>query len=317
MRVAVCLLAYSALVMTVGPRLLVRSTRTGRSPRLGILTWQVACWSVAGSWVLAGLAIASPAMVPVDHLRGLLHACMKVIDGAVAPPANAELRLLGAALAAAVAARVCSCALAGLWSDRRQRTRHAAVLQMVGRPGRGFDAVVVDGAEPVAYCLPGRTGRIVLTTEALGRLSGDQLSAVLAHERAHLRGRHHLLLSGAQSLARAFPVVGLFALAAEHTARLVEMRADDAAARRHGRRSVAEALIALADTPAPRASLAATGVRTVQRVERLLAGRPQPARAHLILIVLALVFLSGPVVVSLAPAVGAALQHLGLCPLPR
>jgi len=49
------------------------------------------------------------------------------------------------------------------------------------------------------------------------------------------------------------------------------MRADDVAAKGHGRRSVAEALFALSDVASPSAVLAATGVHTAQRVERLLA----------------------------------------------
>lgn len=317
MNVAMSLLVYSALVVALGPRLLVRATTAGRAPRLGIVTWQAACWSVVGSWVVTGIAVASPAAVPFDRLRGLLHACMSVIQGAVAVPANAQLRLLGGVLVVVVAARVGSCALAGLWADRRRRARHLAVLSMVGRRRSDVGAVIVDGNQPVVYCLPGRAGRIVVSTEALARLSGDQLQAVLAHERAHLRGRHHLVLSGAGSLARAFPRVSLFTLAAEHTSRLVEMCADDAAARRHGHRVVAEALIALADAPAPRAALAAAGVRTVQRVERLLTGRPQPARVPAILIAMVLMFIGGPVLAATAPVVGAALQHWGLCPLPR
>lgn len=316
MRVAVCLVAYAVLVMTVGSCLLIRSTQTGRAPRLGILTWQAACWSVVGSWIFAGVAVAAPAAVPFSDLGGLLHACLTVIQRAVAPPANAPLRLLGALVAVVVAARAACCALLGLWADRRRRSRHAAVLGLVGRSTGGLDAVVVDRAEAVAYCLPGRAGQIVVTSGALARLTAAQLQAVLAHERAHLRGRHHLVLAGAQSLARAFPAVRLFADAAAQTARLVEMCADDAAARRHGRQPVAEALVALADVAPAAAVLAATGVGTVQRVERLLTSRRHPARATVVLLALVMVFLSGPVLSATAPVVGAALRHWGLCPLP-
>jgi bla regulator protein blaR1 len=55
---------------------------------------------------------------------------------------------------------------------------------------------------------------------------------VAADERAHLSGRHHLVLRLAAALERAFPWVRFFAVGAEQVAYLVEVAADDAAARR-------------------------------------------------------------------------------------
>lgn len=316
MRVALGLALYSAIVLAVGPRLLVRSTATGRAPRLGILAWQVACWSVVGSWMLAGLTMAAPSVIPSDGVSGLLHACLSAVRQAVSAPRSTWLRLVGIGVVVAVGARSVSCLLYGLWNDHRRRARHMAMVTMVGRSQREIGALVLDRSEPVVYCLPGRGGRVVATTGALRRLTTAQLQAVLAHERAHLRGRHHLTLGAAQSLARAFPKISLFAVAAADTARLVEMRADDAAARRCGPRHVAEALVALADASAPTMALAATGVRTVQRVERLLADREPSARASGILLALVAVFVTGPVVSAAAPVLSGVLRHWGLCPLP-
>jgi Zn-dependent protease with chaperone function len=61
---------------------------------------------------------------------------------------------------------------------------------------------------------------------------------VLAHERAHLVGRHHLLIAPTRGLATVLPRIDLFALGAIEMGRLVEMRADNAAARAHGRDTV-------------------------------------------------------------------------------
>ena len=48
---------------------------------------------------------------------------------------------------------------------------------------------------PLAYCVPGLgANRVVVSAGALGRLSGDEFHAVLAHERAHLAARHDLVL---------------------------------------------------------------------------------------------------------------------------
>jgi beta-lactamase regulating signal transducer with metallopeptidase domain len=101
---------------------------------------------------------------------------------------------------------------------------------------------------------------------------------VLAHERAHLAGRHHLLLAATRSLAAVAPAVPLFARGASEVARLAEMRADDVAARHGGRRALLAALLAMgagaASTQAPAAWLAATGGVVATRVRRLVEPPP-------------------------------------------
>jgi Zn-dependent protease with chaperone function len=66
---------------------------------------------------------------------------------------------------------------------------------------------VIDHEAPAVYCLPGRHGRVVVATAALRALDDERLAAVLAHERAHLRQRHHLLRATAEALAVALPFV--------------------------------------------------------------------------------------------------------------
>lgn len=55
------------------------------------------------------------------------------------------------------------------------------------------------------------------------------MAAVLAQERAHLTGRHHLVLAGAEALASASPWVPLLAGARREVTGLVEMLANDRA----------------------------------------------------------------------------------------
>jgi len=145
--------------------------------------------------------------------------------------------------------------------------------------GRGARAVMLDDPRPAAYCVAGRPAAIVLTSGALAVLDQQQLAAVLAHERAHLAGRHHTLLLLARGLTAAFPGVPLFARGAAEIARLAEMAADDAAARANGRPAVIAALLALASPHAiPRPGLAAAVYAVPARVERLLCP-PHPAVA--------------------------------------
>jgi Zn-dependent protease with chaperone function len=63
------------------------------------------------------------------------------------------------------------------------------------RPGLLVFCYAVAVAWILLYCVPGRLPTIVVTTGALAVLEPEQLAAVLAHERAHLAGRHHLLLA--------------------------------------------------------------------------------------------------------------------------
>ena len=142
-------------------------------------------------------------------------------------------------------------------------------------------AFVLDATRPAAYCVPGRPPAIVLTTGALAVLDPEQLTAVLAHERAHLAGRHHLLLAVTRSLAAVAPAVPLFARGSGEVTRLAEMRADDVAARHGARRTLLAALLTMgadaAVVQAPAAWLAATGGVVAARVRRL-ADPPAPAR---------------------------------------
>ncbi|MFD6222738.1 M48 family metalloprotease [Nocardia asteroides] len=91
---------------------------------------------------------------------------------------------------------------------------------------------------------------------------------MMAHERAHLSGRHHMLLAVTRALAGVFPRTDLFVTGAAQVARLVEMIADDAAAEIHGPAAVREALVLLAGSRT--ADPAATaGVALADRVRRL------------------------------------------------
>jgi Zn-dependent protease with chaperone function len=127
------------------------------------------------------------------------------------------------------------------------RTRaHAEAARITGRRVEGQEApFVLDASQPAVYCVPGRPATIVVTTGALAVLGTEQLTAVLAHERAHLAGRHHLLLAVTRSLAAIAPFVPLFARGTGEVARLAEMRADDVAARHGSRRTLLTALLAM------------------------------------------------------------------------
>ena len=145
---------------------------------------------------------------------------------------------------------------------------------------------------------------MILTTGAVQALDPGQLDAVLAHERAHLAGRHHRLLALARIGRLVLPFLPLMRDADEQVARLVELHADDAAARARDPRLLATALVVLATAASPAPALAAAATDSVQRIHRLL-GPAEPlgrARRQLLRTIAAALALT-PVALALAPAV--------------
>lgn len=315
MRVSLLLLAYAGLLAIAGTGLLGRARWVDWAPRLGILAWQAVTGSIVVSVLLAGLALTVPTLPVAAGLAEFLRSCVMMIQAQYASPAGAAVATAGLLLAGAVAARVGFCLARALHRATAARRRHLGVLDIVGRPEQRLGATVVEHETAEVYCLPGRRGRIVLTTAALAALDPDQLATVLAHERAHLRARHDLAIAAASALAAAFGRVPAFAAAHEQIARLVELAADDAATRRGDRLNLAAAILTVAGGRTPAAALGAAGTASAARVRRLLAPRRRLGvmRTGFAAVGCAAV-LAIPVGLAAAPA--AAVAGMPYCPLP-
>ncbi len=273
---AVSLAAYAVVAGFLVPAALRRDWAV-RAPRLAMGLWL----ALSASWVvaitLAVLAVTVPFVLswpgvrPGDDPRLLSGQAM---------PGGMAVAVTGLFLTTAVVLRACAHVVSGLARARRERREHSAFLEAAGRPDRVIGAVVIDDDSPAAYCLPlGRRYQVVVSTAALALLGPGPLQAVLAHESAHLRGRHHLTLTTASALARAFPHVPLLAQAGKELALLAEMAADDAAARRHDRADLAAALVILGTAAARPAALTAGGPAAMARIQRLLDPPARPGRS--------------------------------------
>jgi Zn-dependent protease with chaperone function len=282
MKPALLVLGYALVVAWCLPALLTRLTAAGLSARLGLAAWLAAMVSVLASVLSAIQYLLTAAVAGWPQLAEAV--CRSVAGGActtvVYRSAAFELGLGLATITAALLLAVLAWRYGRSVQRAQRRTRaHAEAARITGRrlPGGGA-AVVLDAARPAAYCVPGRPAAIVLTSAALAVLDPGQLTAVLAHERAHLAGRHHLLIALTRGLAATFPGVPLFTRAPAEVARLAEMCADDAAARRSSRPTLVAALLAMGTgTAVPAAALAATTCAVSARVQRLLEPAP-PAR---------------------------------------
>lgn len=129
--------------------------------------------------------------------------------------------------------------------------------------------------EPIVCAVAGAEPAIWLSSGAERLLGRVELQAVLMHEYAHLRGRHHWAVRLAAVNARCLPArVPAGPALQRATSLLVELIADDAAARHAGPAELANALATLGRaTRAPAMLL---------RAERLTRRRwPRPSRRRL------------------------------------
>jgi Zn-dependent protease with chaperone function len=144
------------------------------------------------------------------------------------------------------------------------------------------DLVVIEDLEPMAYAVPGFSGRIVVSTAMLRTLSSVERRALLAHEAAHLRYRHHVYTQLTDVAAAANPLLRPLRAA---VGLAVERWADEAAAAETGdRRLVARALAragiahSRARSARPAAVLAAADTHLTVRIRALLEPPPQHRR---------------------------------------
>lgn len=312
MSLAVCLVGYGLAVAVLAPDALLRATRNGAAPRLGIVAWVLAIGTVPAAWLgAAGLAGTELARGDIEKvLTGCVAALRAAATGVHGAPVLLGLLVLAVLVLAGLVALVVRLGRA-LRQARWHTHRHADVARLVGQRNEALGAVVVDVPDRLAYAVAGRPHTIVLSRATVDALDDAQLRAVLAHERAHLTGRHHLLLAAARALAISMPRIRLFTDGHRELSRLVEMCADDAAARGHGRRALVGALLALAGGPArPGGALAAAGTAVADRAERLLfPPTPQQLRATRLRLGLAAAgLLAGPTL-----GVVLALAQSGLC----
>jgi len=150
----------------------------------------------------------------------------------------------------------------------RDAYRLAAAL-----PASGGELAVLDATGRQAFAVPGRPGRIVVTTGLLRSLDAGQRRALLAHERAHLARRHHLHQTVVALAASVNPLLGRLPAALELSC---ERWADEDAARTCRRDTVADALTHAATgnghpLPTPAVVLAAAVTDVANRVVALRA----------------------------------------------
>ena len=281
--VAGLLAVGAAVLVRSGPSWVIRWRFLPQVPRAAVVLWQAG--SVAAlacvfgvAWILIREAVMA---------RSTSTWWEWVMTGAVAVFAAVVVLRLVWALGRVIA------------STGSRRRRHRDLVDLLATEvgdgaGLGTPGLRVLAEErPLAYCVPGlRDARVVVSAGTLAMLSAGELAAVLAHERAHLRARHDLVLATFDAVHQAFPHAIRSELPAEQCRLLVEMLADDAAVRACGRAPLGRALVALSGSVVPAGGLGAGPVSTRVRLERLAApehGRTSRLAAAVYLLAVSLV----------------------------
>lgn len=278
--IVVLVLALGALLVTwIAPWLLHRLLCRGVEPQVLLVTWFALVASTSVSLLASIVLMLIPGHGPAGRVVSLVHHCWQALQAGVVPRLEEVAGLLGVVVAAVAVAR---CVVGATRFAQHQRSLHRRHLDLLRILAQGRDeqypTLWLDLPDPVAYSVAGRPALVVASHSLRTRLPGEALSAVLAHERAHLNGHHHLLVGLAEALAKALPWLPLMRTAPNFVRTTVELYADAVAARHHGRGAVRTALLAMASQSTPRFALGMGGRCTELRLNILEFDRTPPGR---------------------------------------
>lgn len=250
-------LAVALLTTAVAGPVVIRAAAPAlmRAPRAAVtlLLAVGALWLVAAAalslllaWVLSG-----PTMLP----SGLAGVCQRCLDASSPFPAVdlvdtvVPVALL---IALPVAGALVLVATAIFRGVRRLRATRATARDIAARADSrivgGHRVMLTRDLRPTAFSLPHRHGGIVLSRGLVEVLHPDELAAVIAHEREHVHGRHHLALGVLEALIAPLHRLPLMSAIRNAVPLYLEIAADRAASRQAGTPALASALLKLGGT---------------------------------------------------------------------
>jgi Zn-dependent protease with chaperone function len=239
------LFAWAWAAFLVGPTLVGRRQWAVHHPAAALGVWAALfVTGVLGAFLGLALVLRSAAEVSSEVGSGQkLTTCQTCHAAAVYGASWLMTAAVGAAL----------CVVVYRWAGlalRRHEVRRATRGAAAALPGELVDGVRVSLLRSESYaaaCTPGRRSQVVVTTALQALLSDDELRAVVAHESAHLRRSHRFLLTLAHLQGRCLSGSACAGESERSVALLVELAADDRAARHCGPAVTAAALSKVAD----------------------------------------------------------------------
>lgn len=271
---ALLLGALGLTLSLIVPGPLARAHWPDRAPAAAVLLWQ----AITLAAVLSALGVVLAA--PEELTRAFGSGKRFAVDG---KPVAAAALIGALAVAAVIVLRL----LVSLWGvsrrSRARRERHRLLVDLLDRAEQrqeldAGNVRVLQGNLPLAYCVPGREARVVLSDGALRLLDREQIDAVLAHEQTHLRHRHEVVMESFTAFYRAVPAVLRSRAPLDAVHLLLEMVADDAASKRTGPAPLRSALERLTDAVPLAEEVVPEQDSRRRRMDRLASPQP-PSRA--------------------------------------
>jgi Zn-dependent protease with chaperone function len=213
------LVGAGTLPVIVGPRL--RAT----APPAWLLSFGVASLvAIAAGTVAVLAALVDPGALPASALPRLVDRCIWAAREILLHPVQHWPRILAAVLIALVLGRFLYSVVVTVYRMHRL----SADTSRIGDP-KAPDVLEIATQTPIAMTVGILRHRIVISS-SLGRLLTPlERKAVIAHERAHVRGWHSVILLLAQSVVHAFGRILPVREAASCIVVSLELAADDAA----------------------------------------------------------------------------------------
>lgn len=241
---ALALLFGAALVAVVAPAILRNLLEARVDPQAVLVVWMVLVGATFLTTIGTLVIVTLPTHGPMQALMQFAFHYTTVDHGSF--PIH---ELTGSALLipVAVMSALFGCGLIKYVREQRQlHRRHLDLLRITASPATGsFTTMWLPTSEPLAYSVAGTPSFVVATRGVHEQLRDDDIAAVLEHERAHLRGRHHILVGLAEALANSAPRVPLMRHSPALVRAAVELAADRVAARAHGPTCVRTALLTM------------------------------------------------------------------------
>lgn len=294
---ALGLLVLGVLLAEPVSRALATARWPARDPVGGLLMWQAVGLAgglaLLGSGLVYGLAPLGPSLP-----AAVSAAADTLADGRI--PEIGVLHALALLVALALAVRLICVLVAVTVRTLRARRRHRDLLDLLGTPWPAVPgARVLDHPVPVAYCLPGLRSRLVVSAGVLDALEPAAVRAVLAHEQAHLRERHDLVVLPFVAWGATAPFVRGMVCAQVAVAALIEMRADDVASSAVTARQLTGALRTMGGA-APAAALSSFTDALDRRLHRItVPPRPLPLAVQVLVRLAAIGLVGVPTVLLL------------------
>lgn len=309
MTVAVALLFAAVALVVTGPTYLRPAGRPGVHPALALSAWVVTLLAAATSAIAAAAVLVLPDPSVPDGMVGIAAVCWRALSDGTDLPWLLLVRLVVGTTLLVLLTRVAALFTRSLLTERRHRIDRVGALRAVAEVRDGVWWVPC--ADPVAFSIGGGRRGVVVASTGLHGLDAGAVEAVLAHERAHVRGRHHLAVALAHAAAAALPRVPLCRQAPGAVGVLCELAADAAAVRRCGPDALIRALPEIAaGQGAPRG---AVGFGAFPQARHSWLSSPRAALLRGDGVVARVTTGAMALVPALLPATGAVLLVLAVC----